>query len=537
MIKLLIADDEPIVIDSINFVVEKYVDDVEVVGSARSGKEAIEKALQLKPDVLFMDIHMPGINGIEAIRHIRERCSDIIFVIITAYEYFQYAQEAVKLGVSEYLLKPINRNSIIETLKTAGAEVRARRERIKREAALLEQIGKVLPRMEGQFIYSQLCGGSLIEDMDFYGEIFAMELTGGYVLVALLDIPEGRSGVMSKEESLVNSLRRQELYEKFCMALKSTAPCLIGPPLMDRIIAFIPRSDAGSMYDARNRAVEIAGEVLKKTGGGYRIGMGKTYKIEHFSESYREACAAAACAGDNRIAHFEDIRLYEPEPEPYPLACEERLLHKLMLGDLQGTLQHFEELSTWLSLNYSSDLYRIKSKLIELFLMTRRALPGGGNRSEEGGDGFLRRLLEAPGMIELKIDFTNYLRTVVGELREYRERELSGLILKAMQYMEENCHTGITLDDVARDVNMSYHYFSKFFKDSTGMNFVDYLTDLRIEKAKQHLRGGSMSIKAISRETGYSDPNYFSKIFKKNTGMTPSEYRRTAPPEGVTGTI
>lgn len=536
MIKLLIADDEPIVIDSIYFVVDKYVSDVEVVGSARSGREAIEKALQLKPDVLFMDIHMPGINGIEAIRHIQERCRDIIFVIITAYEYFQYAQEAVKLGVSEYLLKPINRSSIIETLEAAGAEIRARRERIKRETALMEQIGKVLPRMEGQFIYSQLCGGSLIEDMDFYEGIFEMKLTGGCVLVALLDGPAGGPGAVSKEERLLNSLGRQDLYEKFCMALKSTASCLVGPPLMDRIIVFIPQDEPGGLYEARNRAAEIAGAVMKKTGGGYRIGIGKTYKIEHFSQSYREACVAAACAGDSRIACFKDIRPCEPEPEPYPLACEERLLHKLMLGDLPGALQHFEELYTWLSLNYSSDLDRIKSRLTELFFLARRALPGSGKGAGESEGGFLRRLFGSPGIIELKIDFIDCLKNTVGESQGYRKREPGDLALKAMQYIEENYHKDITLDDAAREVNMSYHYFSKFFKESTGRNFVDYLTDLRLENAKQRLRAGRRSIKAISRETGYSDPNYFSKIFKKRTGMTPTDYRRAALPGGVTGT-
>jgi len=529
MIKLLIADDEPIVIDSIRFVVEKYVDGVEVVGSARSGREAIEKALQLKPDVLFMDIHMPGINGIEAIRHIQERNRDIIFVIITAYEYFQYAREAVKLGVSEYLLKPINKNSIIETLQETGAVIRARRERIKKETALMEQIGRILPHMEGQFIYSQLCQSNLVEDIEFCEEIFEMKLTNGYVMAALLDNP----GTMSREESLINSLKKQELYENFCMALKSVSPCLIGLPLMDRIVAFIPATDPADVYEFRNRAIEIAKAVMKKTGSDYRIGIGRRYNLEHFSESYQEACMAAACPGGDRIAHFEDIRLYEPEPEPYPHAREEMLLHKFLLGDLQGTLELFEDLYTWLSLNYGNDHYRIKSKLIGLFLLTRRAVPGAGNRSGESENDFLHQLLKSGNIFELKIDFVNYLKSTMKELQEYRKKELNGLILKATQYIEENYHGNITLDDAARQVNMSYHYFSKFFKESTGRNFVDYLTDLRMKKARQFLQETGMNIKAISREIGYSDPNYFSKAFKKYTGLTPTEYRHSVLSKGV----
>lgn len=530
MIKLLIADDEPIVIDSISFVVEKYVDGVEVVGSAGSGREAIEKALQLKPDVLFMDIHMPGINGIEAIRHIQERNREIIFVIITAYEYFQYAREAVKLGVSEYLLKPINRNSIIETLEKTGDVIRARRERIKKETALMEQIGKILPRMEGQFIYSQLCQSNLVEEIEFYEEIFEMKLGSGYVMVALLDNP----GAMSKEESLIHSLTKQELYEKFCMTLKNASSCLIGLPLMDRIVAFIPESDSADAYEVRNRAIEIASAVMRKTGNGYRLGIGRKYRLEYFSESYREACMAAICTGGDRITHFEDIRLYEPEPEPYPYAREEMLLHKLILGELQGTLELFEDLYTWLSLNYGHDHYRIKSKLIGLFILTRRAVPGVSNRSGERENDFLHQFLKTGNILELKIDFVNYLKSTVKELQEYRKKELKGLILKATQYIEENYSGNITLDDVARYVNMSYHYFSKFFKESTGKNFVDYLTDRRMEKARQLLKETGMNIKAVSREIGYGDPNYFSKIFKKYTGLTPTEYRQNTISKEVT---
>ena len=129
--------------------------------------------------------------------------------------------------------------------------------------------------MEGQFIYSQLCQSNLVEDIEFYEEIFEMKLTNGYVMAALLDNP----GTMSREESLINSLKKQELYENFCMALKSVSPCLIGLPLMDRIVAFIPATDPADVYEFRNRAIEIAKAVMKKTGSDYRIGIGRRYNL------------------------------------------------------------------------------------------------------------------------------------------------------------------------------------------------------------------------------------------------------------------
>ena len=114
MIKLLIADDEYLVLDSLKMIISKNLDEVEIVGTAGSGREAIEKALVLKPDVIFMDIHMPGIDGMEAIRQIKAANSNALFVIITAYEFFDYAKEAINMGVSEYLLKPVSKNKVIE---------------------------------------------------------------------------------------------------------------------------------------------------------------------------------------------------------------------------------------------------------------------------------------------------------------------------------------------------------------------------------------------------------------------------------------
>src|SRR4051794_28088382 len=104
MFKILVADDENIVIESIKYIIEKNFDDVVIAGTARSGREAIEKAEALKPDLILMDIKMPGINGIDAIKEIKSSYSNALFIIISASEQFEFAKEAVNLGVFEYLL-------------------------------------------------------------------------------------------------------------------------------------------------------------------------------------------------------------------------------------------------------------------------------------------------------------------------------------------------------------------------------------------------------------------------------------------------
>ncbi|WP_236612044.1 response regulator [Caldanaerobacter subterraneus] len=210
MVKLLIADDEQIVLDSIKFIIEKNNVQAEIVGTAKSGREAIEKADLLKPDLIFMDIRMPGIDGIEAIRQTKERHKEMIFVIITAYEYFNYAKEAIDLGVMDYLLKPLNKNKIIEVIEKASKVIEERRKAVLKEIELREKINKIMPYLEEQFLYTVLFGGYVGGSLDFYEEIFDMKLEKGYIMIFLMRFDTSNE----REKSIEVNLKRQS-----CMSI------------------------------------------------------------------------------------------------------------------------------------------------------------------------------------------------------------------------------------------------------------------------------------------------------------------------------
>ncbi|SNR98281.1 two component transcriptional regulator, AraC family [Anaerovirgula multivorans] len=525
MIKLLIADDEHIVIESLKFIIEKSLDGVEIVATARSGREAIEKTLNLKPDVVLMDIHMPGINGMDAIRHIKSTHPDVLFIIITAYEYFQYAKDAVNLGVFEYLLKPVNRQKVIKTIQDAKEVIYNRRETIQREMILREKIDKIIPHMEGQFIYSQLLNSGIIKDINFYEEIFATKLEKGYVMMAIVKEIES----LGKEENLKNSLLKQKFYNFFQLELKNLTRCLIGPPLLDRITAYIPIVEDMDDYEVRNQAIDYGKKIMMKINKlmkiDYTIGIGKSYDIQHFSQSVNEAYIATSLSEENDVIHFEDIHFSSNTTADYPAGKDKMLLHKILTGELKEVLEIFEEIFWWMSTYYKEDIDQIKSKLIELVILIQKTIPSSVEGNYKLEDGYLIQILKIKNIEELKISYLNYLKTIVVNLETSKEKEIKGLITKAIKYIDKNFNQNISLNDVAKEMNMSYHYFSKFFKDSTGENFVDYLTNLRIEKSKDILKDATVNVKEVCFEVGYSDPNYFSKIFKKITGMTPTEYR------------
>ncbi|SHK36827.1 response regulator [Paramaledivibacter caminithermalis] len=525
MIKLLIVDDEYIVLEGIKFIVDKYVSDVEVIGTAQTGREAIEKAMEFKPDIIFMDIRMPGIHGIEAVRQIKERINNIYVVIISAYEHFSYAKEAVNLGVCEYLLKPISKNKVIDVLNKLKREILDKRKAMQREIVLMERINKIIPHMENQLIYSLLFGSMELKDIEFYEEIFEMKINHGYVMIGKIIETENQN----KEGSLKNSILKQEFYELFSSQLKDMVPCLIGASLIDRIVAYIPIDKEKDSYDARNNAIYIAEriseKIYEKIKISYKIGLGKDYDIEDFTKSYNEAQASLLIPSEEIITHFEDIAPMFKNNYSYPVVMEKRLSHNILIGDVDGSKEIFEDIFNSIILLYGRDIVKVKSKLVELFSVLMREIPYNYEENDFMTQNFLMNIFKIKNIEELRLCFIDFLNSFIRAIALSREKEMDGLITKAVDYIKENYAKDISLDDVAREINMSYHYFSKFFKDSLGRSFIDYLTQLRIDKSKEFLNDRSMSIKEISYKIGYNDPNYFSRIFKKITGITPSEYR------------
>jgi len=140
MYKIMITDDEKVAIDSLKFIIEKNFSDAEIIATARSGREAVEKAKEHIPDILFMDIHMPGINGLEAIREIRKFNSRVAVIVLTAFDQFEYAKDAINLGVMEYLLKPVNRSKVVEVVERAMERIRTEKEERQKEQELREKL-------------------------------------------------------------------------------------------------------------------------------------------------------------------------------------------------------------------------------------------------------------------------------------------------------------------------------------------------------------------------------------------------------------
>lgn len=527
MYKIMLADDEGIVIDSLKFIIEKNFSGCCMVDSASTGRSVIELAEKFKPDIAFMDIQMPGINGIEAMKEIRKTNSSVIFIIMTAYDKFNYAKEAINLGVLEYLTKPVNHSVIVNVLKKAMDMIEEERKKRSNDLMIREKLEIVVPIIESDFIYSILSGEDFSRELISFRSLLGIR--DDYGMILLLEF-----GDACVEGSLTNpvgvSVKVQSFYADIRESLKEEFNCVIGPIMVNKIVIFLPSAKQQLEYDDRTILIEKARKIIrdltKRVDLQFKIGIGSVTTLAQLSDSYKEAMSAVKIS-KGRVAHVKDLSIGCEYASDYPIDIEKAMFDNIEKGDLAGARQEASLFFDWMVENYPDCEMDIKLKVLEfiLFAEQKAFLSGGMTYYFRLRKDYLNTINQIRHYEQLRTWFIDKVTEACRNILTKKEMLMNDAIAKSKRYIEENYKKDISLDDVSRMVDISPYYFSKLFKEETGENFIEYLTNLRIERAKKLLQLREMSIKTVCIETGYSDPNYFSRIFKKQVGVTPSEFR------------
>lgn len=529
MYKLLIVDDEQIVLDSVKFIVENYMGNSLLTETARSGREAIEKAEVFRPDIVIMDIKMPGISGLDAIADIKKFHSGALYIVVTAYEKFDFAKEALHLGALDYINKPLSRGKLVEAIENAIRIKDAERRKLDVELELKEKMAFILPVLESGFIYSMVFSDDHTVEMESFKKILDIDGAGGYVMTVEFGEERGSDGIANK---IGTSIKSQKLHPMLRDAIKESCTCITGPVMLNRIISYVPCDCDTEEYRQRIDALETAAGIYKKLRAvagtvDFYIGIGKCYReLGNIYKSYEESLKAIGYASAGGVFHINDIPLERSFNKSYPENQEKILLKNITSGETEPCLMAFDHIFEWLKEEYGGNKQEIASCLTELVVLIGRiAKEYGTADGNAAGKDYLNEFLSIEDTTALKTWLKNRIRRICEEISLIREKKLSGVIVSAREYISNNYSKEITLEDVSREVNVSPNYFSKLFKDETGSNFIDYLTMLRMEKAKKLLSDSRYVNKEICYHIGYSDPNYFSRIFKKIVGVTPTEYR------------
>ena len=522
MFKLLIVDDEKIVIDAVTFIINKEFKEVIVFESAKSGREAIEKCLSFNPDIVLMDIRMPGINGIEAISEIKKTQLNIIFIIVSAYEQFEYAKEAIGLGVNDYILKPIIKKNLVSTLENVIKKLTIEKEKRQSELQNIENYQNLIPFIEHGFIYSILLGESFGTNVAKYKELLGLSEAYGYMII----LESSRKGNSPDFNERLELGGEQGYYKLIRNTFKYKCKCFIGPLMINRIVIFIS-SNFKVEYAGRVESYEIATYVVNKLKEfsnelQLNIGIGSYKSVEDISTSYEEALRALNYYKDKGISHISDVTTELNNIRSYPVEQESRLIEMIKNVDQQGAFDAFSKIYFWILDNYKDSHKEGKWKLMELMLNIDRMVFDVAIRDENKS--YLSNMNNIEEYLTFEIWCRERIIHIIKNVSEFQKKKINRVIVNAKIFIDENFSNEITLEEVSKFVCVSPHYFSRLFKEETSENFIEYLTKVRIDKAKELMKTSSLSIKEICFKIGYADPNYFSHIFKKVEKLTPSEY-------------
>ncbi|MBP2019650.1 two-component system response regulator YesN [Symbiobacterium terraclitae] len=305
--RILVADDEPIEREALRVLVQRHLPEAEVVGEAGTGTQAVDLAERLHPDVILLDIQMPGLTGLEALHEIRNRCPDTRCVIVSAYDYFHFACEALRLGAADYLLKPVKRDQMVDLLRRLAREIASERQRRQDDLAHKEQLSLVRPLAEAE-LFRLLISGDCPDRRATLQQFLGVELQAGLCMVLGLtarslppDMPEAeRTDLKNRAFQYLRSLAH------------SLCTCVVGPeedgvtPLLIAVDLPIDEYHARTWSSALAR--RLRDRVKEQTGVRLRAGIGTPATPGAFLRSYQEAQAAFRFEDvSEKVTHFGDL--------------------------------------------------------------------------------------------------------------------------------------------------------------------------------------------------------------------------------------
>lgn len=469
--RILIADDELLERKAMKKFIQDNFNDMEVVGEAENGRKAIELASEMNPNIIFMDIKMPGVNGLEAIEQIHTRQPAIKFILVSAYDTFDYAKQAMQFGIKDYILKPGKREEIVKALFRLQKEIidEEKLEEEKRQSKqLLEErlIRRLMkqPIPEGTFELQRL--------------LFPL-MKCGYFLVL--------GGNRSFDLDKIRASLEHHLDNKFIVYEENDLLVVI-------VIANDVETKANQLVVARKISIKLKEEAF--------IGIGQIENsLEMLTSSYREAYAAyyqLIAEGKSNYGFLQENRVHRQSEELIGQIVEE-----VEKGNQEEAVEKFKENEHLLAIVEKENLY-----------ITIQNLFSKRNIS------IVNRSISS---LQSSEDWHAYLNLCCMKMNEVHQSKQSMTIAKT--YIENHFSENITLEDVAAIVHLSPNYFSNLFKEEFGENFIEFLTKTRMRYAKLLIEKNMYSLKEICFKVGYKDPNYFSRVFKKHYHTSPKHFQ------------
>ncbi len=532
-LKVFLVEDEVIIRNGVKKSINWEEEGYDFVGEASDGELAYPMILKERPDILITDIRMPFMDGLELSRLVKEKLPNIRIMLLTGYGEFDYAKQAISIGVADYLLKPISAVMLLEALGKVRDTILKEQE----DKALLAQYEQEMQenteRDKMKFFQKMLFGGLSMGQILEEGKQFELDLMAAAYQVVLFQILQTKAAQEEPEKVVAAYEKIDRIAEKLPFVYS-----------FHREIdgwAFLLTADSDEqLQENKLRLKDNLEKIMKKWPElDYfgAIGM-PVERLRNLKESFRDADRAFAerfalppdqITEGTQLTSKDGVRDGIEVKGIVQVGTLRTMIGKFLNNGTRDEVKEFCDmyLEQIQQDNLSSSLlrqYLIVDVSAEVLSFIRKLSPDAEleNEIEE----LNRVLLEKHSIEELRNYLIRFLTETIDRRDDVSGRKYTDLIEAAKKEIDENYMLDeISLNTVSVRVGMSPSYFSAVFSRETGMTFVEYLTEVRMNKAKEYLMCSSMKMTEIAFEVGYRDPHYFSYIFKKTQGCTPKEYR------------
>lgn len=504
MISLMIVDDEELVIRGIRSILSRENHGYILVGEASNGQEAIEVASKTSPDLIITDICMPEMDGLVMVKKIRDILPETKFVILSGFGEFQYAQEAVRLGVIDYILKPISSNGLYTLLDKVADQIIAGE--VKKENEHRSKIEILL----GEYIFSKV-------DDNIEKIIELLEAKEIYQLELLTIKREKCKNCITSE--IFEWIRNYIYKGNYGIALsRENGMLLLIKQKKDIQIQFINAAIIRQIRENYGYSIFLDTSGEKDTIGNVRE-MYQKAMLSYGMRFYDEKEIISRC-WDGIDTISIPIGMINNEIVNEILQKIEAKEKEAILGIIKKVINVFKENHI-----FAKDLTRYFQGTIRMCILNLQLKGYIKSPIQEVLDEKIDYINICHNMKELEQSLEFIIDAIFSLIKNEIEPTTSRIIIEAKRYIMQNYQKDINLTDISASVFISPKYLSDLFKKETGETFLSYLTSVRIDNAKRYLQRFDLKIYEVAESVGYGNPKHFMKVFKKYTEMTPYEYR------------
>ncbi|MDF2613141.1 MAG: Response regulator containing CheY-like receiver domain and AraC-type DNA-binding domain [Clostridia bacterium] len=528
---VLIVEDEEIVRRNMCNIVDWKSLGFEDVYEAENGQDAYILALQLQPRLILTDIRMPIMDGLELVSKIRLELPNCMTVIISGHDDFSYAQKAITLGASDYILKPIGAKTLTSRIKEILKNNEERYNQIFELEQAKKQLFESLPIVQENLLTKLVCTLGEKSDLSDKINFWKVPISSPPFIVAIIE-PDFTSFDSCEQEIYLYSMKKM-----VCEILGNKHTAFVNKD--ERITVIFSIEENEDIYMLReyiSSSIKVVQYSLKsylKVESTIALGS-KCTSLSTLCESYQNALTALEnkyILGNHKIYDFYDLpsnshSFCYPQDKiaDFQLAvksCDSAKL-PIILKDI-----FFGESSA--SITSTLPISIIAGEMIVFLLKTISNIPDIPEALYEEGTKIFNKLNHYAHTSEVSQSILQYSTTVIEQLSNTKIKNSSLIVDQAIDYVDENYFkSDLSLSSVAKEISVSSGYLSILFKKEKGFNFSDYVNKVRMEKSIHLLRTTRLTTYQIAEEIGFNNSHYFSLCFKKYTGISPSEYRENS---------